>query len=1496
MRRVKFQMVLFLGAISIAVCAQDNYIRFHSISLEDGLSHSFVTSFLEDDLGFLWFGTQDGLNRYDGYEFKVYHAGKSNRTPSKNWITDIYKDHFDQIWIYYEGDGLDRFDPMGEVFHTYKPDSLKPGSVSSNGYYSLENINYTVFAEDSDSNLWIGTDRGLNKYIREDDRFEHFRHDPLDPNSLTDDRVFTMTKDHENMLWIGTYNGLNRFDPMTGRSTRFLPDPDNPNSLKDNVISDILVCPDSCVWVGTTRGGLHIIENAYRKEYRISNLIDKPLNLNLESTVYKIFKSQQGIMLVGTNQGLYQISKVDGSFHARLFPETNNIRIDHIVEDPLGFVWVASKQNIRNSLFRIDPDFETIENFRYEETDPYSYKGGKIIFMDISRTGLLWIGAEKLGVYKADLYAKKFHTIDDVPRNNISLVDKETYAIHEDGSGNIYVGTKSGLNRINLREQTVMNFHNKQEIINNLSWEYSYRLPAELIGTIAETRDQKLWLGSFDYKVSLFDPKTGRFLNFHHNEADGRSFLGWSQRSICVTRDDRVYFGGTSHGLKKLDDDGKTFSYYPVVKTGDPSGTNDSWINIIHEGKDGFLWLGTLQGGLNCMDPATGEFTHFTSDPSNPNSISNNLVKCILEPEIHGEDILWIGTNGGLNRFDKNSGSFTLYSVEDGLPGNTIHGILEDKLGGLWLSSNQGLIRFDPLTEKIRVYTVEDGLQGNEFNEGAYFKNRDGILYFGGTNGLTYFNPDEIQDNPRDAKAVITDFKLYNRSVMASDTVGGRVRLEQSILHTDEIFLSHKDKVISFEFTSLHLISPAKLKYRYILEGFDENWNEVPSTQRFANYTNIPSGDYTFRVLSTNSDGIPSAESATLLIHVMPPFWETLWFQALIGIAIIALFFGVMSIRTQVLKHQKKMLTLEVEERTWEIKKANKLLQDKQDEIVSQSDKIALQRDNLSDQNKLLEKQKGEIQDMAEKLHESDQAKLRFFTNISHEFRTPLTLIMGPTENLLKKKDFSNAKIVRDDLSLIFRNEKRLYRLINQLLEIRHVETGTLKLSVKKNDIVGFLREIHGLFNQLAEKKHIDFQFYSEQESIPMYFDADKIEKILYNLLSNAMKYAPEDGTVSMSILLERKQNAQELLNLSISDNGPGIAAEHLPHIFDRFYQVSKSQPGVSSSGIGLSLSKELVEKHHGEISVESEMGKGTVFDVYLPLSSDVYKPAEYQSDPDHAYSLDFMKSMLEAIEEPVIVNPVSSDAEDDQFRVLVVEDNPDMQQFLHRELSVYYSVMVAENGRQALVMAKEHPPDLIISDIMMPEMDGLKLCKNLKSDEFTSHIPVFLLTARSEAEYQVTGLELGADDYIVKPFSIEILMLKIRNLLDNRKLAAEKFSVDANYIPRNIKISEIDQGFLEKFVKLVEDNIDNPELSGDWLAYELGMSKGNLYKKLKSLTGLTVNVYIRTIRLKIAARILKQGKYNISEVAYSVGFENPKYFSTCFSELFSMSPKEYMK
>jgi CheY-like chemotaxis protein/two-component sensor histidine kinase/biotin operon repressor len=534
---------------------------------------------------------------------------------------------------------------------------------------------------------------------------------------------------------------------------------------------------------------------------------------------------------------------------------------------------------------------------------------------------------------------------------------------------------------------------------------------------------------------------------------------------------------------------------------------------------------------------------------------------------------------------------------------------------------------------------------------------------------------------------------------------------------------------------------------------------------------------------------------------------------------------------------------------------------------------------------------------MARKLHESDQMKLKFLTNISHEFRTPLTLIMGPTEKLLNRTDLKDAVAIKKELELMYRNERRLFKLINQLLEVRRVETGNLKLAVAEDDIVRYLHEIYRLFTPYAEKKEIDFRFRADQDHIRILFDADKMEKIFYNLLSNAFKHTPCFGNITFSLRL-CNEDSRDWVLVTVSDSGPGIPQEHLPNIFERFYQMqNKHQSGRISSGIGLSLSRDLVEKHYGKIEVVSDHQTGTCFSVYIPASTEVYQPGEILVEPETDLSMEYIEAMLETYDYIVEDHrdlTVPHGAE--MFRILIVEDNLDMQKYLYSELSGAYNVILAQSGEEGLLISGQNIPDLVVSDVMMPEMDGMEFCRRIKENELTSHIPVILLTAKTGDESRMAGFEMGADDYITKPFNPEILKLKIRNILEGRKQLAERFAREVNYIPKNIKITQIDQGFLEKFIRLVEDNIDDTELSGDWLASELGMSKGNLYKKLKSLTGMTVNIFVRTIRLKVAARLLKKGKYNISEIAYAVGFNNPKYFSTCFSELFSVSPKEYMK
>ncbi|MEN8156526.1 MAG: two-component regulator propeller domain-containing protein [Bacteroidota bacterium] len=1465
----QFTFIVFLFVFLLFLSGQQSEIRFHHLGVEDGLSHSLVSSIVEDSLGFIWIGTQDGLCRFDGYDFKTYFKGQDNRSPSDSWIKDLYLDQSNQLWITYGGTGIERFDPFTETFHWYQPDSLVHGSISSNATLVDAPDRSISFIEDSDGQLWIGTDNGLNLYNRIEDSFTVFQHNGTEPGSLSDNRITTLFEDRQGDLWIGTRNGLNRMDRSTGKVKRYISDPPDSFHLNDNSIICGSGASDGSIWVGTTSGGLNIIEDPDDRHSRVIKMVDTPLNPNLLPGIFDIMQTSEGEMLVASQHGLYRIVKRGERYEEQLYQETRNIKIFQLLEDSKGTVWVASNDQQVTNLFHLSPDTRGIEVIVAGKEDPFGFEGDRIHILMESRTGLLWVGTESLGVYRVDLNARKFRTIDNHPGRGLFITDSEVYSIYEDDNQHLYIGTKTELNRIDLHSGTTYGYGNHYDLKRGVSYETSGQLAANLIGTMAEAPDGKIWMGSFDYKASLYDPVRERFLNFHHNEEDTTSFRHWSMRSICVTKDGQVYFGATNNGLGQIREDGTSFEYFPVVSTGDSSGTNSPYIRYIYEDSEGLLWLGT-HGGLNSFNRESGKFNHYVHDPDNPLSLSNNRVRCILEPEIHGEELLWIGTKaGGLNRFDRQTGEFSEISMEDGLPSYTVHGVLEDKVGNLWMSTNRGMARFDPLTEKISVYTTEDGLTGDEFSEGAFFKNSEGIMYFGGTNGINYFDPEEIKETPEyDAALAFTGFNISGHPVLPFDTVNGRVVLERSIQYTDKLSLTHKERFISFEFASLDIAAAGKIRYQFMLDGFEESWNDADAGHRFVSYTNLPSGDYTLKVKGSTRDGTVFRRPAEIVLSILPPFWQTSWFRFLTAVVILLLFILILQIRTRVLENQKKVLADEVEERTRDLKEANRLLEERSDEI----------------------------QLMAEKLHESDQMKLKFYTNISHEFRTPLTLLLGPTEKLLSRENYDDVSTVKQELELMYRNERRLFKLINQLLEVRRVETGNLELAVVEDDLVKYLEEIHQLFIPYAEKKEVDFRFSSDLSSVKVLFDADKIEKIFYNLLSNAFKYTPVRGGILFTLERVQKDGA-DWLKIAVEDSGPGIPGKYLPHIFDRFYQVTnKHQSARISSGIGLSLSKDLVEKHHGRIEVHSEQNKGTCFEVYLPLNREVYKPDEILVEPESDLTMEYISSMLETYEytrSDPFDNPLVGE---DLFRILVVEDNPDLQKFLYNEMSDTYNVMVAQNGKEGLSVSGQNLPDLIISDIMMPGMDGFEFCKRVKEDELTSHIPVILLTAKTATESQIKGFESGADDYITKPFNPGVLKLKVKNILESRKQMADNFSKSANYIPENIKISQIDQGFLEKFVKLVEDNIDNSELSGDILAAELGMSKGNLYKKLKTLTGMTVNIYVRTIRLKVAARLLKQGNYNISEVAYSVGFNNPKYFSTCFSEMYSVSPKEYMK
>ena len=1488
MKKLAILILFLLSFLSQIIKGDNNNNHFQNINIKDGLSHSVVTSLIEDDKGFIWIGTQDGINRYDGYSMKSYYAGTGDRNPKYSWTKTLFTDSYGQIWIIFNEVGIERFDPEKEIFYDYKNNPNNTHSISTNETFT--STNFSCIYEDSDSSVWIATASGLNRYNRDKDNFDVFIYNPDETAGLCSNEVTFMVEDDHKILWIGTTNGLNYYDLKEHKMHKFVGNQKTNDIMHGKVITSILPLKDGSVIVGTFFYGINYIQNPLNKnKLTVSYYLTEPLNKNYEATIYKLLLTNDNRVLVGAQSGMYVLEKRDNSISCNVIKATKGKIVSQIFEDSLHDIWVVSNNTLE--ILKFNEHLTDFISFTKDKKNPNHITNQKIYFITQTSNEILWIGTEKDGVYKYDLYSKKFNIIDNNPARKINIGNNEVYSVFEDKNNFLWIGTKNGLNKINTKTGEKRIYQKKEEQITGIDFNYSNNPSGNLVGVIKATNDHQLWLGYFDYKVSLLNLSTDIFTIFQHNKKNPNSYLSWSQRTICVTRNDEVFFGATSNGLCKLNKDRTSFTYYPV-NSGKFDGTNDSWINIITEDKDDILWIGTMTGGLNKYNRETGSFEYFTHDNNNLNSLPSNKVKCIMEPKVHGKNILWIGTDNGFSKFDKTNYSFTNYKTNEGHSGNVIHGILEDDNGYLWMSSNKGLIKFNPETETSHVYFQEDGVQSNEFNEGAYFKNSNGLLYFGGLNGVTYFNPQNINTNPFTPKIQITNFKIFNQSIHPGDTVDGRVILKKSITYTNEITLTHNDKVVSFSFVALHFAAPTKIKYKYQLEGLESTVNEVNYKQRFINYTNIPSGKYKLKIWATNNDGVWSNNPKVLKINVLLPFWETWWFILSLIVFIIIIIIIIINYRTKILKEQKDLLNIQVEEQTKELKNTNIILEIKQTEILQINDKIAKQRDNLKTQNILLENQKEEIKEIGEKLHKADEMKLRFFTNISHEIRTPLTLIMGPTKKLLSSPIINNNNELKDYLNTIYKNEKRLLNLINQLLDIRKIETGAFKLSVQKTNLVLFLKEIIELFQPLAVEKQIQLDFNYDNEKLKLYFDPDKIEKIIDNLLSNAFKFVPKNGKISLIINSKTNIKEKQFVKITVADTGKGISKKHLPKIFNRFYQISQGQTG---SGIGLSICMDHVNIHKGAINVVSTIDVGTSFHVFIPRHKGIYSKEEISNDSEKQITLNYSKTIVDSPEYKATTLQKAPKNSKKSQTILLVEDNIDMSKFIASILSKNFNVLTAFNGQEGLELAKKYIPDMIISDIMMPLMDGIELSNLLKSNNLTSHLPIVLLTAKSEDNNRLEGLKLGIDDYITKPFNPDILEQKINNILETRRALARKFARDKDIIPSNINISEIDQGFIEKIAKYIENNIDDPDLNGEKLSLEMEMSKGTLYKKLKALTGMTVNIYIRTIRLKIAAKLLKSGIYNISEVAYSTGFNNPKYFSTCFRELFSMSPKEYM-
>lgn len=1317
---------------------------------------------------------------------------------------------------------------------------------------------------------------------------------------LSNNTVYDIDQDVEGFIWIATQQGLNKFD---GRTLYSYYQDFQYDSLAGNTIRTILCSSWGELFVGTESGA-----SIYLKEK------DKFLTILHDSSslgrITDFIELTSGKVLIGSTTGMYFIDK------KHTIEKISNVYVRYLCEVKKDTIWATYRKGIlvidnRGKLIKV------YNNDNYNKNDiDFSAENIQCIFRD-SRDRI-WVGKMHYGLGYYNDEKDEFIPIR-LNKGINSIEDNFIRAINEDSQGNLWIGTESGLYIYNVKEQS-FNFY-------GISYNPNYKgLNDKAIYCIFHGSEDIIWIGTFFGGVNFTHSQQE---GIHRLYADGgiKSLSGNAVSEMVELSDGRIWIATEDGGINVLDPENGTFEYIKNIR-GDSKSLSSNNVHSIKEDKNGDLWIGTFIGGLNKYQRNTGVFECIDLPYPDHNSLrsifsvhidskdriwvaainglymSNNFGKtfkriapeifinmflyyveedsehniwvCSYDRGIYKLDTLltvtsystdntpgisnngiiyffedsnrtiWFGTReGGLIKYDPETARFTSYTEADGLPNNTVYAITQDKLGNIWLSTNKGISMFNPVNERFKNYNENDGLIGNQFNYKSCLTASDGTIYFGAVNGLNYFDPVYLSVKKYRPKLHFTDFKLFNKSL----AIGEKDILSKHINYQDKIELKYRFNAITIEYIGLNYSYPKNVEYAYYLEGFDQGWNYV-GTKNSATYTNLSPGKYTFKLkVATTTDWISSSDIRTLHITIKPPFWSSIWGYILYFIILISLF--LLYIRYNRLRSKEKL-----------------------------NIKIAL-----------LEKQKNQ---------ELTQHKLNFFTYISHEFKTPLTIVIATIEEFMELKDVLPR--IKEYGILIKKNALRLLFLINQLMDFRKIESDHASLKYNKVEIISYIRNIFKTFFPLFERKKIEGIFSSNTESYEVYFDADKLEKIITNLVSNAYNAFKNEGRVHLDVKIherikltasEGEDIKQGELVVSIKDNGPGIPQAKLEHIFDPFSSVSDSIG--FRSGIGLALVKSLVNLLNGTILIESTVGEGTSITFNVPL---IYHPS-----PELVHdNIDSVQERSHFLVDNILFEEENQDiiahlGQDDEifkkYEILIVEDNKDLSSFLIQYFSKVFKTVHANNGKKALNIVRKAQPDLIISDIMMPEMDGLELCLALKGSIETCHIPIILLTAKSRIESKLEGLNKGADAYVSKPFNMRELDLTVRNILRIRENIKLQFAKQG-LINETISIlGNRDQNFLSNLTKIIHEQIDNPDFNVDAFCKKLMISRSSLHLKLKKITGLSTTEYIRTIRLNKAKQILETGNYTVSEVAYKVGFEEPTYFSKSFKKFFSINPSQ---
>lgn len=1316
-------------------------------------------------------------------------------------------------------DGLTRYDGTNSYLYEYNP------KIET----SLCHNNINAIIEDSDQRLWIGTSNGLCIYNREKDNFINIDSIAGNKNYLNNRYVTALSFDHDGKLWIGTLGGgVNIYDPSTKTFTYFGDNPINSkNSVPTNYITSLL-CVDDLMWCGT-KGGLKLFSTS-RKAIVPMSFIDASLPI---SQITQLVSDKVGNIWLSTVNGeIIKLIPGNGYYSFETVFSGNSINsgswnnILTLAIDAKGNFWIAGANSGLNYL-----DTKTVSVTRYlSENNQAPTNSIRTVYID--NTGLVWIGTYSKGVYLIHNNLKKFQQYQQDAYKEIGLENKSVGGFTQDAMGNIWVAVEGlGLCKMDIKTNSLQECSAINRKISN-----------KYLTSVICDRYGNLWIGS-GRGVYMLDPRTNDVKNYSLQSN------GFGDNKIFYLHEDRagtIWVGTAGSGLFYFDKSQQSF--INLSEEDKPNYiSSTAYVTSIIEDSDGVLWVGTMYGLYALKRNADNSFDYsWHLSDSRPGSLSSCGIQALYEDR---KKNLWIGTtDNGLNVKSRNSATFKVFTKKDGLPSNTIRAIVMDAAGNLWVSGNMGLSKFNEDTNTFVNYSREDGLTSNNFNSNACIRSSTGELFFGSNNGFNAFYPDSIRTSSDKPVVYLSDLKINNQSVPIA-TPGSPLKKHISL--TSEIELSYEQRSFMIDFVALNYGQSPRHSYCYKLEGFDKTWN-CTGPGHSANYTNIDPGNYVFYVKASNSDGISSEVPARLNITIRPLIWKTWWAIASYIIVFALIVFVLI--------------------KTWM-------------ERVNMKNQLSLER--------LAREQE----------HALSESKTLFFTNISHEFRTPLSLILMPLESLIAGDQV--PPFVKERIFTAYKSADKMMHLVNELMDFNKLESGTLKINPQYGELVSFIQDTASVFTDVSVKRNIRFSVNAEVQSLKGWFDRDKVEKILVNILSNAFKFTADGGQITVIInacdaSIGEEQALSRCLELTVVDNGIGISSEEIPRIFDKFYQAKSAakipNPGT---GIGLSLTKGLVELHRGNITAESKPDSDTRFTITLPIDRHIYQTKDEEQNPVDVLSTEHEVQTENDLHHAHYVHDhtdTGSNENADRPEILIVEDNDELREYLSAELGTEFSVLEAKDGSEGLDVALAKCPDLIISDILMPNKTGTELCRALKVDLKTSHIPVILLTAKATIEDQITGIKTGADAYITKPFSIRFLTAHVKQIIESRQKLYRRFSQDVYLLPGKVASNEIDKVFLQKAIDFIMENLQNPQLGVDSIANLFNLSRMQVYRKIKALTGKSVVEFIRMVRVKQALKLMDTHKFTLSEIAFQAGFSSSSYFTRCFKEEYGKTPSQYLE